>query len=819
MPSFLYLSIFKKSLPYFFITVVVLVGFFGFTEKTNAQFTPPAPLPVTTNVTVPNVGANVQLGSAPIDTNKGTCTWTVGAVNAGKSEVKTNVTEAECTTMSRGGTNILWARNGSTSMATAPKSTVPDDIDGCTWYKPSTWFGCIVSSIAGFVMMIAAFFLWLAGMILNFVLDQTIVKMSANVNGFTGINIAWKIIRDLMNIAFIFMLVWKGIQLILSLGSLDNIKKFIGMIILSSLLINFSLFFTKVMIDASNIVTIGIYDSIIDKKTTSTIPGSSGSVGTIDGGLSVPFMNAMGLTSIFATNTFSGLNLGGTFNIVIFKLVGALLFIIASFIFFAVSVLFVVRYVTLLFLLMLSPIAYMGMALPFMKNYADDWWKSFKGQLIFPPVYMLMTLIVLTLMTEQGFLKTVVSPGGAATTSPGFLSLIFNFTIIIGLMLFSLITAKKTASEGSALIKQATGHLTKFAGGVAMGGAGWAGRKTIGAAASRLSESQRLQNWAGRSAIGERALKMTRSTADSNFDVRSSRIGQKVASTAGVDLGEAQKGGFNRTLADKTANKEKFSKTLKGDVAKEAYATRQASGIFTRNGSNSSGNTVFGVMGRSNRVVASKLLNDQLSPLETKETELQNKEVQLSQQIANMNGEVSTITAAVAASTATPQQIARLAVLNAPPYQPAPPGSPPGTNGPANRNSLAYAQDQLNTTQTRLANTTNEVTRIRGVISGNGLVNTAGTPVVGTPTAGQTRRLGQLNNQLAMVNSAIALAGGTPSAAQQARLNNINTQIAGLQTAITATIAATSRPGNPALGVRNAQTGVVRGKRADEQNY
>ena len=134
--------------------------------------------------------------------------------------------------------------------------------NACAFGSGGTWTDCILDVIGSIayntILKLAAFILYLAGTILDFVINFTIVDMASNLSKLTGINMAWKVIRDLMNMAFIFLLVYEAIKLIIGQSDTGKIKNFITFIVLASLLINFSLFFTKVMIDASNIVTIGV---------------------------------------------------------------------------------------------------------------------------------------------------------------------------------------------------------------------------------------------------------------------------------------------------------------------------------------------------------------------------------------------------------------------------------------------------------------------------------------------------------------------------------------------------------------------------------
>ncbi len=529
--------------------------------------------------------------------------------------------------------------------------------------------------IGTLLITIASWFLYAGGAILNFVLNYTIINFSANISPMIGINIAWKVVRDLMNIAFIFLLVYEAIKLIIGQNDTIKVKKFIGMIVLASLLINFSLFFTKIMIDASNIVTVGFYNSIIG-------PDAAKDPTT---GLSNPIMSALGLTKAFSPSQLKVIAGGDTANIVILALFISVLFVITAFIFFAVAIMFLIRYIVLIILLMLSPIGFMGWAIPQLKPYTDKWWDSLQGQLLWAPIYMIMTWVTLTLIGSGGFVKksdaviTGMVPPPGQVPSADSIGLIINFGVIIGLLIASIVIAKSTATKGQEQIGTATKWATAAAGGVIMGGAGALGRRTVGAAASRLGESQRFQNFAGRSAFGQKLLQGTRKVGDASFDTRSSYIGGKVASTTGVDFGTAQQGGFNKTLAEKTAAKEKFAQSLQGDQAKRAYAVRQASGIGIlgglgiRGGSRSNARTVFGTMGRSNRVLASKTLNSQIQPLQTllqtqrdNFVNQQNNNTNLNQQLGNLQSELTSLQAIRTPNNQQRARIAQLTSANSP---------------------------------------------------------------------------------------------------------------------------------------------------------
>ncbi len=455
--------------------------------------------------------------------------------------------------------------------------------------------------IAFLILKIASWGLWLAGTGLNFVLRYTVVDMAAHVSGgqltaatpgtsgytegMSGINIAWKVIRDLMNIAFIFLLVYEGIKIILGMSK-DNGKGLIVGIILASLLINFSLFFTKVIIDASNIATIGFYNSILAGSSNGavTLGGKSTNEGVsvyLNSGISASFMSALHINDFWDANTSwdtFAKNGGGNVGIIILGLAGSALFTVLSFVFFAITIMFVIRYVVLIILLVLSPLAFMGTAFPGMRKQSDEWWESLIGQCLFAPIYMIMTWVVLTLISAPGF----ITIGGSANWGnifigkngvgqPDSISLLFNFVVIIALAIVSLTTSKGFATKGSKMIGDWTGKATAFAGRAVLGGAAAIGRNSVGVYAGNVANDEDLKERAAKgNKFAQLQLKTARGVAGSSFDARRSSLGESIAKSTGVDFGKgtifndkAGKGGFKGSQADREKKEEEYIKSLK----------------------------------------------------------------------------------------------------------------------------------------------------------------------------------------------------------------------------------------------------------------
>ncbi|MFZ2523599.1 MAG: hypothetical protein WAW92_04410 [Minisyncoccia bacterium] len=419
------------------------------------------------------------------------------------------------------------------------------------------------------------------GMILNYAIKYTIVDFKLNTQNITGINVAWKLIKDIMNIFFIFILIYEGIKLILSQTDTARIQKVIVGIVMGALLINFSLFFTKVMIDASNVVTIGIYSSIV----------GSTNVNSNAYGLTNPIMQSLGIQDLYKTDapeapikTFG--------NQLVFLIGAGTLLIVAGFVFFAVSIIFIVRFIVLLILMMLSPVAYMGMALPFMQEHAKKWWNTFNSQLLFAPIYMLMTWIALTLIATPGFVSGPAGKGGwnglvgvSAAPSVDSVGLLFNYVVILGFLIASLVIAKDVSSKGSSYVGKMTKDLTGFASTAVLGGSAWAGRKTVGNIGKMASESAWLQEQANKNRSGvfgrlggysaSIGLYGAKTARDATYDVRNASVPTAMA-------GDLLRGTINE--AGKIASE---------NQALQNAASKQRTGFFGK----SAGLAAKGVMG------------------------------------------------------------------------------------------------------------------------------------------------------------------------------------------------------------------------------
>jgi hypothetical protein len=131
------------------------------------------------------------------------------------------------------------------------------------------FFAIIVLLAATLIKSLLWFSVWL--------LDQSVVQFVGDLHtwlNITAIDSGWKIIRDFSNMIFIFILLYIAVSTILSLA---DYKKQLAIVLVTAVLVNFSLAFTKFTIDVSNKVTVEAYNKILNVMTTAPNVTSSGS--------------------------------------------------------------------------------------------------------------------------------------------------------------------------------------------------------------------------------------------------------------------------------------------------------------------------------------------------------------------------------------------------------------------------------------------------------------------------------------------------------------------------------------------------------------
>ncbi|MEK7463752.1 MAG: hypothetical protein AAB610_01365 [Patescibacteria group bacterium] len=463
--------------------------------------------------------------------------------------------------------------------------------------------GASTSFINNILAGIANMFLGLTSILV--IVSGTFLSISVNLTTHIGdffdsipaLKEIWVVVRNLSSMFIIFALLYTSIRTILGDGT-GNLKKLVLNIIMVGLLINFSLFFTKVLIDTSNLVSLQFYRAIAPDTAENF---STGKVYN-DGGLSDVFMSSLKIPQIYQNKgVLAGVDVGAS---IFFAAVGGMIMMITAAIsFFAAAVMFTVRTGVLLFVMALSPLYFASFIFPHkdVKGKASELKDLFVSQLVFMPAYLFLMYLSLRLISSPGF-STIFNQNatGVATTGEGafgptFIGIIIQYIIALFFINAPLVFALKAGGMGASWAPKVGAVSGWFKKG-AQNSAGSAWRNTGGRVASRVAQSETMQRFAGNSYIGEQLRKGTAGIAKSYDEKLSKRIGEREA----------------------------MYNSLTDSQAKTNYSGRLAASVFTKSGQYSMATT-----GRADRVGAARLLTKRESEIKTEINKLQNRKDEL----------------------------------------------------------------------------------------------------------------------------------------------------------------------------------------------
>jgi hypothetical protein len=386
---------------------------------------------------------------------------------------------------------------------------------------------CIAGLLYYVIVVPVQFVFSIIANLFDWVLKTTILKATYEN---PQIRIGWLAIRDVINITFIFALLWHALGLIVGAPGRDN--KHLVNIIIAAVFINFSWFIVSQLINLSNTASMALYN---------TIGGGGESIAS-------GFASALGFGSLVANEGIIRLIQANPGNGILLMLAGAVLMVILGVILLFSVALFVGRYVVLTILAILSPLMFLGFIFPsYQDGIKKDFWGSLRGQLIFPVAYFAMLWISFNVIHAAGneiknadWAKLLqLSPEAAAGAfTEQLFSMLWLFAICIAFLVGSLIVAKKFSMMGHSwvgTIQKRTGAVV----GAAMFGApavaargvfGSMGRAAANTGMGMQGSSNSLVRGIGRSMtfVGDRAQ-------SASFDARAgaARILPPTAGMAG----------------------------------------------------------------------------------------------------------------------------------------------------------------------------------------------------------------------------------------------------------------------------------------------
>lgn len=311
-----------------------------------------------------------------------------------------------------------------------------------------------------------SFILFMGGWMLDSSIYFLLIKMGTYFGGHSfgqAVGLGWTLIRDLMNMAFIFGLVYLGIKTILSSQD-SNTRRNLGLLLIAALLVNFSLFFTQMIVDVTNIAAVAMYNQIIVTDTTS-IQQKFESV--IDTPISNAFNSGLGFTSWLSEDTIKTFSKQKPMTLMIFSLLVMIFYAAAGWAFAMGAVLVIVRFIALIMFMVFSPLMFLSWILPSQQKVTGKWWELFLQYALQGPVYLLFLLLSLeftlqlTRDNEGRWAELFTRINKESSTMSTDLSQLFiYFFIMIGLVILSVRVSQKLSIVGSSMAMTAVNHAT-----------------------------------------------------------------------------------------------------------------------------------------------------------------------------------------------------------------------------------------------------------------------------------------------------------------------------------------------------------------------
>lgn len=535
-------------------------------------------------------------------------------------------TLTDATTQAAGATNADQTKNSIGNTLNLPECGIGITIPG-QGTPSGTINGCAAQLAYGFYELVA----WIAGLfgqLFDFFIGFSV---SSATYSYPFVVTGWKVVRDISNVFFIIIMVYAGFSAVFDIKA-TSMKKVLPAIIINAVLINFSLFATRVAIDLSNVTARMFYSRMLvcDQTTISANQGvcPPAQAQRSLGGywpLSEKIVSAFNPQQMFQNSTlidpryqqgqatstavtFNSQNAGNTSTVsnareyanyfMIVSVIASVIMICVGIMFFDVTFLFLGRIVGLYLCMIFSPFAFLTRGgIPLVGEIKSlkwgDWVKELSNYAILAPLFIFFLYII------YSFLSTdfVTQIGLSASNSHGFFETLLTIAIPMLIIFFMVRQASKLAKGyagdvGSAFqgfVDKTIGNLASFTTGavlaVATDGASLAASR-VASKATELSPDARARLQARQAQggfggwIAEKRMQASDWTQKQSFNIRDTGAYKKATGAIGIKTNEKVMGrlgfGTERTKGGQAGMKkragEKTKKqieSIKADVSKE----------------------------------------------------------------------------------------------------------------------------------------------------------------------------------------------------------------------------------------------------------
>ena len=508
-------------------------------------------------------------------------TGTFGAGTATIEECQKDMQDNAVTNTADGSIVSADCSNGKTTSQTVadsqPKLSEQDTSDLACTIIPFRPGACIAQGLYWLFFKTTSAVFGLAGKIMDFTLMYSIQDSSYR-SGF--VVEGWGLVRDFCNMFFIFVLLYIAFGTILKLNSVKTKEMIINVVIIG-LLINFSLFATQVIIDASNILARVFYNpqTIVtgsqkdaDGKTISEL-GDFGEIKLSEAIVSKVdpqdlIINSQKVNEIpvkeiaggeAPETTGKGITVG-SFILIIF--LATAVNVVGTIAFLSCALIFIGRVVMLWLAMILAPLAFFSYTVPELGKLKmighQHWWPETLSMAFVAPIFAFFMYLIVGFMSKGLDIINADKLTGLSFV----VAIVVPFIFIMVLLMKAKSVAVSMSGDVGAALSKAGATVGGLALGATVGAGAMAMRGTIGRVAANVSEKEGFKKWAAKSKFGGSMLQTTRGIASSSFDARATKLGSVAGKGLGVDIGKAKEGGFTKSRKDYVEKQEKFASSL-----------------------------------------------------------------------------------------------------------------------------------------------------------------------------------------------------------------------------------------------------------------
>jgi hypothetical protein len=423
-------------------------------------------------------------------------------------------------------------------------------------------FPWIIGKLLYLVGYVFSKLIYIGGLILNWVL-----ALNGQIIDNPAVQTGWQITRDFSNLAFVLLIIVIAFSTILRLDSFQ-LKKTLPKLILAALLINFSIIIATFFLDAAGITM----NYFMTEAFTSSTTASGQKIG-----LSQALVNSFNLGSALGPPAITKSQDLSNWGAGILKYLTDMVFIdimtiIGTITIFAMTIMYLIRYVYIGILLIMMPLAIIAWIID--SKVWGEWLDKFLKYTFFGPIAMFFVYIALVTSTsvEGSALGALGSPTDDPTgIATQFASKLGSMVMMVAILMGGLMAAEKMSIMGSkTAVSVANGAWKGVLKGTASTGLGLAGKiPGMGWAAKKIEGTKNSKYGLIRSAM--RPLRQT-SEAAKDFQKNYGGIsGIYTATTEGIAEGLGYKAREAR-LTDEKAYEQRESKTK--EIAKKLALAR-----------------------------------------------------------------------------------------------------------------------------------------------------------------------------------------------------------------------------------------------------